>query len=182
VTTPLDRVETALATLGRDHEPPPGWEARVLAAIEARPPWWHRWRRWLAIPAVAVVALAMLQLRAPAGLELAVEITPTEQVVRGSSAHLGDLVAATASGGGRYRAIWVYRDDDLIAVCPGAALCEITGARSRATIALAALGEYEFVALSSARPIPPARGSYDLDMASAADAGVTSQAHRISVK
>jgi len=176
-------VEAALATLGRDHEPPPGWEARVLAAIEARPPWWRLWRVWFAIPAVAVVALAMLWLRAsPAGLELAVEVTPAEQVVRGSSAHPGDLVAATASGGGRYRAIRVYRDDELIAVCPGAALCEISDARSRATIALAALGDYELVALSSARPIPPARGSYDVDMASAADAGVTSQVHRISVK
>jgi predicted DNA-binding protein (UPF0251 family) len=37
------RIEDALAQLGAEHEPPPGWEARVLAAthVTRRRPWWY---------------------------------------------------------------------------------------------------------------------------------------------
>jgi len=34
---PIARLEHALEQLGAEHQPPPGWEARVLAAVEPRP-------------------------------------------------------------------------------------------------------------------------------------------------
>ena len=56
---PISRIEAALARLGAEHEPPVGWEARVLAAT-APPPrraWW-----WLAIAMKALkAATRMLQ-------------------------------------------------------------------------------------------------------------------------
>jgi hypothetical protein len=177
------RMEDALERLGREHEPPPGWEARVLAQVQARPPWWTRWTVWLTIPAVVLVVLvfALWPEHPPRNLQLALDVTATGSIARGSSAHIGDRVTATAAGGERYHAIWVYRDDELIAVCPGSSLCEISGDFARARIALGAYGTYTFVALSHARPIPPAHGSYDLDLVTAGDAGMTSQVQRISV-
>jgi hypothetical protein len=162
-------MEAALGQLGREYEPPPGWEARVLAQVEARRP---RRTWWFTLPSLALVALVIaLWPGQPPGLELALKTTASGPPMRGGSAHIGDVIAATASGGERYRAIWVYRDDELIAACPGSALCEISGDAVRASVALAAYGSYAFVALSSAQPIPPPRGSYDLDLVTAGDAG-----------
>ncbi len=177
------RLEDALERLGREHEPPPGWEARVLAQVQARPPCWTRWTVWLTIPAVVLVVLVfeLWPRNQPRNLKLALGVTAAGPIVRGSSAHVGDLVTATASGGEGYHAIWVYRDDELIAVCPGSSLCEISGDFARARIALGAYGTYTFVALSSARPIPLAHGAYELDLVTAGDAGMTSQVQRITV-
>jgi hypothetical protein len=174
-------MKVALELVGREHEPPPGWEARVLAAVQARPNRTTRWTWWLTLPAVALVAIviALWPRAAPSGVDLALEITAAGPIVRGNSAHVGDLVTATASGGARNHAIWVYRDDELIAVCPGSSLCEISGDTARAILALGAEGMYAFVALSSARPIPPAHGSYDLDLVTAADAGAMATVKRI---
>jgi hypothetical protein len=177
-------MEDALERLGREHEPPPGWEARVLAQVQSRPPWWTRWTVWLALPAVALVAVAIALWpgHPPRNLELALDVTAAGPIVRGKSAHIGDRVTATAAGGERYHAIWVYRDDELIAVCPGPSLCEISGDFARARIALGAYGTYTFVALSSVRAIPPAQGSYDLDLVTAGDDGMASQVQHIVVR
>ena len=178
MTTPISRVEAALESLGSEHEPPAGWEARVLAQIRSRPsrrPW------WLAIPAIALVVLviALWPRTAPGILQLTLKVTAAGPIVRGPSAHVGDLVDIAATGGERHRAIWVYRDDELVAVCPHTSPCEVAQDSTHAHFALTAYGTYAFVALGSAQPIPTPRGSYDSDLAAAGDAGATAQVQRI---
>jgi hypothetical protein len=174
MTEPIARIEAALSHLGREHEPPAGWEARVLAATTAT-----RRKPWLLF---ATSALAF----AGAAVILAHHITPAEQVaaftvdapwdkagtvVRGESPHLGDVVHATARGGGGYRAVWVYHHDELVAACPGGPACRFDADQTIADIALRSIGSYRIVALSSIVPVAPPRGTYDADVANARDAG-----------
>lgn len=42
----MARLANAVGRLGAEHDPPPGWETRVLASVD-RPPWWQRARQWL---------------------------------------------------------------------------------------------------------------------------------------
>ena len=71
--------------------------------------------------------------------------------------HVGDIVRATARGGGGYRAVWVYRNDELVAACPGGAGCRFVGDATIADVELRSIGNYLIVGLSSS--ISPARDS-----------------------
>lgn len=89
MTEPISRIEAALARLGEEHEPPPGWEARVLAvtALQAQPqppsvqphpepPAQRRWW-WVMVPTMALAAAAVLVLvvvRPPTPSQLALNI------------------------------------------------------------------------------------------------------------
>ena len=89
---PTTRLEQAIEQLGADLEPPPGWEARVLAAVEPRRRSWLA-RGWFAIPAVAAIALVAVLLprslsRAPEPLALSAELVAGSQVTRGPSARM----------------------------------------------------------------------------------------------
>jgi hypothetical protein len=169
---PIARIEAALARLGAEHKPPVGWEARVLAAVtKPKPkPWW-----WFAFPvvALAVIALVVCFPRSPAdqSLQLALDIEKGGVVVRGTSAHVGDIVHATATGGGHHRAVWVYRDDHLVVACPGAPQCRRDGEATIADIVLDSTGEYTIVALTSKSPVPAPTGGFDQDVSSAISAG-----------
>jgi hypothetical protein len=175
---PIARIERALEQLGGEHEPPPGWEARVLAQIEDPRPACPR-RIWqLACPMVGVVAIAIAiagtAARAPRPLALAIEPTHTGPRLRGDAPTIGDLITATASGGEPYRAIWIYRGTALIAACPGGERgerCEATDDSQRAQFTLTTRGRYAVIALSSSLPLPPPRGSYDADLAAVAQLG-----------
>jgi len=170
---PIDRLEAALARLGAEHEPPRGWETRVLAAVGA--PSRRGW--WFALPAMAVMAAIAIVLAIPPGrpdepLSIQVSVTSVGPPVRGSSAHAGDRVHASATGGGRYRAIWVYRNDrELVLACPGGPSCGSTLGATTAELTLPSVGTYVFVAVTSASPLPTPHGSYDVDQAAAEQAG-----------
>jgi hypothetical protein len=180
VTEPIARIEAALRDLGADHEPPVGWEARVLAATASRKPW--RWW-WLAAPAVAaaVVVIVILGGHGEPGLQIALTYTHGNEIVRGDTVKAGDIVHATATGGGRHHAIWIYRNEVLVMACPGARECRIAGDAITADAKLA-MGKYVIVVLTSDSDIPPPAGSYDSDLARAREAGADVVDRRVNAR
>lgn len=171
-----ERIEHAVAGLGAEHEPPAGWEARVLAATSerSRPRWWL-----LAIPAVAVAAVIVLVIGLrgdpkPQALALAITVEDSGSVVRGTTAKPGDTVLATARGGAGHRAVWIYRGDrELVVACQGHAPC-----RAR----LATVGTYTVIALTANVPLPIPTGSLDDDLAAALTAGASHKTEKIEVR
>ena len=168
---PIARIEAALARLGAEHKPPVGWEARVLAAAtKPKPkPWW-----WFAFPVVALAVTAIVVCFPRSSTDqlpqLALDIEKGGVVVRGTSAHVGDIVHATATGGG-HRVVWVYRDDRLVVACPGAPQCRRNGEATIADVVLDSTGEYTIVALTSQSPVPAPTGAFDKDVSNAITAG-----------
>jgi hypothetical protein len=173
MTEPITRIEAALSQLGREHEPPAGWEARVLAATAGprRKPWWLFATSALAVAGAAAVIVTRVVPAEPAepvaafALEAPWDKGPA--TVRGDSLHVGDLVHATARGGGGYRSVWVYRNEELVAACPGGQACRFEGDKTIADVRLLSIGSYRIVALSSVVPLAPPRGVYDSDVANA---------------
>jgi hypothetical protein len=182
MTAPILRLEAALAGLGAAYEPPWGWQTRVLAAVEA-----PRRRRgwWLALPAAAALALPLVLLRPPPEdpLVFQMAVVPVGPQQRGSAAQVGDRVHAQATGGDRYRAIWVYRDHrELVVACPGGPSCGALDDTTAAEVTLRTLGAYEILALTSASPIPAPHGAYDADLAAAERAGAKIQHKYVTVR
>jgi hypothetical protein len=191
MTEPIDRIEAALSRLGAEHEPPVGWEAKVLAATATathtghpkqghpRNKWW-----WFAVPAVAAAVIApVVVLRSPSELHLELKLSSDRgiQVVRGTSVQVGDVVHATATGSG-YRAVWIYHNDALVAACPGAAQCRVSDAATIADLTPSAIGEYVIIALASRSPISTPTGKFDVDVAHARDAGAIENIERLTVR
>ena len=167
MTEPTARIEAALSHLGSEHEPPAGWEARVIAAATAprRRPWWLFATSALALAGAAVVFASPGTPDPAVAFTLDASVENGRTVVRGESPHAGDLLRATAHGGG-YRAVWVYHHDQLVAACPGGAACRFIGDATIADVELS-IGNYQIVALSSVVPLAPPRGAYDTDVANA---------------
>jgi hypothetical protein len=185
MTDPNRRLEHAIRQLGADLEPPPGWEAHVLAAVEPRRR--RGWARaWIAIPAVAAIAIALavvlpprLPGRSPAPLGLSAELVTGSQQVRGASA-----IRAVVRGGERHRAIWIYRDGrELVAQCPGHGACQSARRDDALSLVLdAPIGNYQIIALSSAAAVPAAIGAPESDLAAAVAAGATWKMRELDVK
>ena len=179
---PSTRLEQAIEQLGADLEPPPGWEARVLAAVEPRRRSWFA-RGWFAAPALAAIALVAVLLprsahRASEPLALSAELVAGAQVMRGPSA-----LRAIARGGDGHRAIWIYRDGrELAAACPGHPACQTTGGALRIVLDPVPIGSYQIIALSSAAALPAATGSPDRDLAAAQDAGASWKLQELEVR
>jgi hypothetical protein len=170
----MARLEHALEQLGAEHEPPRGWEARVLAAVEPKPRrrWW-----WLAMPAlalaIAVVVLPPLLTPRPSPLALRIERSPNPRPARGDT-QVGDRIRATVHGGAGHQAIWVYRGEtDLVAVCPGGPGCGGGSETLTLDLTLDRIGSYRVIALSSAAALPVPRGAFDADLAAAMAAEAT---------
>jgi hypothetical protein len=180
---PVTRLEHAIERLGDDLEPPPGWEARVLAAVAPPRRSWLAARGWLAIPAVAAIAAAVVLVigspgREPAPLALAAELVVTSQAMRGPSG-----IRVVARGGEGHRAIWIYRDGrELAAACPGHPACDRSGDALRIVLAGAPIGNYQIIALSSAAALPAPTGSSERDLAAAVDAGATWKLQELEVR
>ncbi|HEX7839608.1 MAG TPA: hypothetical protein VF469_19165 [Kofleriaceae bacterium] len=186
-----DRITRALAQLGAEHEPPAGWEDRVLAAIED-PPERRRW--WFAIPLAAMVVAAVLIVLhlapKPDALALVVERGPGAARLRGGGAAAGRLVVAhgesihaVVRGGDRHRAIWVYRDGaDLVARCPGAPACRSSGEELTLDLTLPIIGTYQVIAWSSQAALPVPSGAYDPDVAAATAAEATQALQVVEVQ
>jgi hypothetical protein len=182
----ISRIETALSRLGAEHEPPVGWEARVLAATAPprRRAWW-----WFAMPALlAAAAAAAIVLRPPtkpSALQLAMVVQKGSAVVRmlGPEPQLGDVVHATATGGGQYRGVWVYHNETtLLLQCPGSAHCRHDDDTVTADLAIDAIGTYQIVALSSTAALPVPTGRFDDDVATAVRANVTVSRQELTIR
>ncbi len=171
MTDPSTRLERAIEQLGAEHEPPPGWEAKVLAAVSPKPRRWFASRWWFAVPAVAAIAIGVVLVPwhpEPPPLVVAAELIKPVEQTRGGSGE----IHASASGGTGNRALWVYRNrQELVAACPGHAGCR-TDADGvlRLDVAIARSGEYQVLALSAVGPLPVPGGSYEIDVAAAIDA------------
>lgn len=170
----LERIESALTALGAEHVPPIGWEARVLAstAPPRRTRWWI-WAAPLGVAAAVVVAFLLVRPDSPRPLELAVSVEQGGALVRGANAHVGDSIVASASGGGRQHAVWIYRDDRLVLACGNARPCRLV---------LATPGDYTVVALAADGEIAAPRGRLDDDVATAARAGTAYQMEPLAVR
>ncbi len=158
-------------------EPPRGWEARVLARVEAadaaRAPS-AAWR-WAAPLAIAAAVAAFFLLRRPKGDEqLAVrqEVVVGETARRADTAVVGDRLRARAGGAGTHRELRVYRDErEVVARCPGDERCRDEGGETVLELDLDAPGRYRSVVLAGPRPIPSPTGSLDDDARAASEAG-----------
>ena len=168
-------------------------DRRPLVAVDAAA---ERRRRWLSIAAVdtlgmaaagacIILGLATPDLRpsGPAQLELAVNIEPVGPAVRGASgsAHVGDIVHASAEGGSGPRAVWVYHDERLVLACPGAPECRLTESATTVDVVLRAPGRYTIVGVTTAGALPVPHGSYDNDTGGAQQAGATTQIRLLDV-
>jgi hypothetical protein len=202
MTEPIDRIEAALGRLGAEHEPPVGWEAKVLAATVTATAtaththighpeqghtgkWW-----WLMVPAVAAAVAIVVAPRAlnDSQLQLALTFDKGGSVVRGTLVQVGDIVHAIATGGGPSRAVWIYHGDALVAACPGAeraaraVQCHVSDTSTIADLTLSSIGEYVIVAQSSTSPISKPTGKFDVDIAHARDAGAIEKIERLTVR
>jgi hypothetical protein len=194
-----DRITRALAQLGVEHEPPAGWEGRVLAATKAAtkaatedPPARRRW--WFALSLAALVVTAVLVVphfvAKPDALALVIERGPVAARLRGDGAAAGRLVVAhgdpihaVVRGGDRHRAIWVYRDGaELVARCPGTPACRSSGAELTLDLTLSIVGTYQVIAWSSEVALPVPSGAYDTDVAAATAAEATQALQVVDVQ
>jgi len=178
---PSARLEQAIAQLGVDLQPSPGWEARVLAAIQPRhESWFVRGRSAISIAALALIVVLLLTWprRPTEPLVLSAELVPGAQVMRGPSA-----LRVIARGGDGRRSIRIYRYGyELVAACPGHAACEVTREELRIVLDFVQIGTYQIIVLSSPVALPAATGSTDGDLATAVDAGASWKLHELEVR
>lgn len=177
-----ERIEAALARLGAEHEPPVGWEARVLAAVApTRRRWWVYAAPGVALAAAVAVALVLLRRPVP---ELALNVKVKHSAVyRGDEASAGDIAHIVVSGGKGLRAIWVYHEEvQLVLRCPGDPKCQVSDASTQVDVTLSSAGAYTVVALTGSSELPTLTGSYDADTAAAKDAGLDVRQYRLNVQ
>jgi hypothetical protein len=178
----MKRIETALAGLGAEHEPPPGWEARVLAAVGAtRRRWWTYAAPGVALAAAAAVAVVVVGRHdsAPA-VALNVDVVPSARF-RGEEITVGDVARIAVSGGRGARAIWVYREGvKLVLRCPGDPTCRISEASTEVDLTLSSAGRYDVVSVTGDH-LPTPTGDRGVDTAAARDAGLDVQQHPVNV-
>jgi hypothetical protein len=170
----IARLEAALARLGAEHEPPAGWEARVLAAVgttERRRRWWMYAAPGVALAAAAAIALFVMIGSPPPAFALRVDVRPSA-VYRGEQPSVGDVLRIAVSGGTAPRAIWVYHEEvQLVLRCPGTPSCRVTEDSIAVELTLTSAGNYTVVALTGAGALQVPSGRYDTDTAAAREAG-----------
>jgi hypothetical protein len=97
-------------------------------------------------------------------LQVVLSVDPAGPVMRGTSAHPGDVLRVSARGA-RHRAIWVYKDErELVASCPGMVVCQTTADALDLKLVLPARGAYAVVTLGAASSLPAPSGSLDADL------------------
>ena len=198
MTAPLDRIEAALAQLGAEHEPPAGWEARVLAAVRSeqlRRPWWRIAVPALTLATAAGIAVLVIRSKPPGPLVLEVvaeSLTP----VRGEPAGpkrmdaerveeraVHDIVHVAASGGAGQRAIRVYRNEtELVMACPGNLACRVSHDGITVDVTLDKVGDYAIVAIASEQALPAMPGTYDADTAAAIKANAAHSKRKLHAR
>lgn len=175
-------------------EPDPGWEDRAV----------ERWRReakprrtakssrrvpWrpiaAALAAATAAALVLLiprcgdgELPAPAVADLEVEVERTGPPNRQRAPASGDTLRARVRVDGPHVELRVYRDQVLVARCPGDDRCRRDGASLSIRLVMNDPGKYEVIRLSSREPLPsPQATGLDVDRLTARERGalVTSE-------
>ncbi|MCW5801067.1 MAG: hypothetical protein KIT31_01545 [Deltaproteobacteria bacterium] len=160
-------------------QPPPGWEDRAMERWrrEAQPRPARRRVPWRPIAGgitiAAVVATVVLWSRcgareAPA-LEVAVDRTgpPSRQ----EAAAVGDTLRVRVRVDEPHVELRVYRDQVLIARCPGDDRCRRDGASLAIGVVMDRPGRYEAIRLASGAPLPAPRAGLDVDELAAREHG-----------
>lgn len=175
-----ERLRAGIAALGAEHEPPPGWQARVWERIEERKERRRRHRPWLLwmVPAVAgaaavLIVLFLLRPSPEAPPSLVAQIESGDTVRRGEEAQPGDLLRlSAATGDAPYAELRVYRNDaEMVLRCSTESPCTRQGSSLTATLALEGVGRYTPLLLHSEKPLPEGGGDLDTDTREALDAG-----------
>ena len=194
MTAPLERIEAALAQLGAEHEPPVGWEARVLAAIRTEQPrrsWWRIAVPALTLATAAGIAVFILWPR-PLVLDVLAETPRVHGATRGLERMRGegaeeravhDVVHVAVSGGAGRRAIRVYRNEtEIVMSCPADPACRVSRDGIAVDVALDKVGDYMIVAIASKDALPDMPGTYDADTAAAIKAKATLRQRPLHVR
>jgi hypothetical protein len=170
-------------------EPDPGWEDRAVERWRreakprrtAKPPRRVPWRPIAAVAAAATIAALGLLIprcgdRDLPALQVAVE--RAERPNRQGTPAIGDLLRAHVRLDGPHVELRVYRDQVLVARCPGDDRCRRDGARLSIGLVMDGPGQYEVIGLSSREPLPPPQATgLDVDVLTARErgAGVASE-------
>jgi hypothetical protein len=164
-------------------EPAPGWEDRAVErwrreakpGRETKPPRRVPWRPIGALAAVAIAAaLAWLVPRCgdrelPA-LQVAVERTGPPN--RQGTPAIGDLLRAHVRVDEPHVELRVYRDQMLVARCPGDARCRRDGTSLSIGWVIDGPGQYEVIRLASREPLPPPQATgLEVDVLTARERG-----------
>ena len=165
-------------------EPDPGWEDRAVERWRReakprrtkKPPQRVLWRSIAAAVAAATVAALVLLIprcgddELPA-LEVAVKRTGPQSRQGGPA--VDDTLRAQVRVDEPHVELRVYRDQVLIARCPGDARCRRDGARLSIELVMDSPGQYEAIQLSSREPLPPPQATgLDVDVLMARERGV----------
>lgn len=145
-------------------------------------------RRYALGLALAGVAAAVVVYFAAHGsshsLELDVRIGHGIQLI-GADAHvsapLGDVAHIRVSGGD-HRALWIYRDGELMERCPGGQGCQVYDDAIVADLVLEQIGVYTVAALSPVDGLSPPPSVYDAGIAPAVKAGAAFREKTIGVR
>lgn len=164
-------------------EPAPGWEDRAVERWrrEAKPRRTVKprrrvsWRPIAAVMAVATVASLVWLIprcgdRARPALQVAVERTGPPDRQGGPA--IGDTLRAQVRVDGPHVELRVYRDQVLVARCPGDDRCRRDGASLSIGVVMDGPGEYAAIRLSSREPLPvPQAKGLDVDVLTARERG-----------
>lgn len=197
----LERITTAIGGARQGAKPPADWQARVMAKVRAEEaakaaaaakldediPLSLSWKH--SMPTLCAAALMLLWWSPwrsdapPRALEVEVQASATARRGdgEGASASLGSRVTVAAVSDAPYRAVWIFRGrDELAMACPGRG-CSSTEDRLSAALTIELVGEYTAVALWSEQPLPSPGGDRDGALAAAARAGATVQSQKLRV-
>jgi hypothetical protein len=165
-------------------EPAPGWEDRAVERWRreakprrtAKPPRRVPWRPIAAVVAVATVAALVLMIprcgdgELPA-LQVAVERAGPPNRQRAPA--IGETLRARVRVDAPHVELRVYRDQVLVARCPGDDRCRRDGASLSIGLVMDAPGQYEAIRMSSREPLPPPQATgLDVDVITARERGV----------
>lgn len=170
----IRRIEAALAKLGAEHIPPPGWQARVLAAVAEPPrhrPWWH-----VALPGLLAFAAVLLLVLWPRGgtpmprePELIASADPAPGAYRGAPGpKLGDVGRLRMTSVARHREVRAYYNGVLHARCAedlASTTCVVLPDRIQLHTIYDLPGRYDIFGISSDDPLPTLTGNLADDIA-----------------
>ncbi|MGN6110256.1 MAG: hypothetical protein ACTHU0_34450 [Kofleriaceae bacterium] len=170
-------------------EPAPGGEERMMERWRraakprtSKPPRPVPWRPIAAVVAVATTAALVLLVprcrdREPPAMQVAVE--RTGPLNRQGAPAIGDTLRARVHVDGPHVELRIYRNQALVARCPGDDRCLRDGASLSIGFVMDSPGQYEAIRLSSRAPLPPPQAAgLEVDVLTARERGarVTSEA------
>lgn len=173
---PYEKLIEQILEEGAPRDVPAGWRNDFDACWEAEQRRKRRRGLGLGLGAgvgVAAAAMAAMLLMRRIGDVPALEVAfASQERNRGDRGALGDTMTVRARGG-RTVTLLIYREQELLATCPGSVGCRSEGGREVFELRLAKAGTYRLVrAQGSSEKFTPGAGGYNSDRLDAEDRGV----------